>query len=912
MGQKAIGGGSSAVAASSHAACARFRGTDPLITGRSRRGLAKELGHADDFGGIPEAHWMRAMTFERLVRDAQFASQVATTAVGRLGLARPTEVVIVNGRLSMSTDTTAQLLAAAHHRAVRGGGATMVYGLAVPGVGYEDTRATDVKPDFAVVAAKVKAGGAEPPGSWLAMGDAKDYERVRSRIDDVRLLKGFLQVALGAESTAAWSRLPEGMEVHQYGVLAVPRNSFLQPEALVEDLADHRAEVRMRVAERRREAAEAVYDEVAGLTDFVAHLEATFAPQSCTSCTLFSYCRDRLRGSDDPTDLLIEIGVPADVRPHVVGLVDGTGELGLAAESTVAMIAASLAGVAQPTHQYRVDQAGQPGTVNVVIAKSDSAALGVYGMAVQRVIGTGALDWQAQVFDDPQSAETRRKIMSILGRELTAVMKDRRQANADAPSPVHLVVPDRQTADVLASMADNLAGIELSRLRWEQDKLMGRPQLTFDGEPAVVPPALSERDRTAVSLLLEEDRARALLLRCPIVDARAALASHLIAGGPAVSSGRLDYLVAWARTTQDAPVDHRKVADQIENCEHTPGARLTNRRSDAIHRAFTGKRQGEPRPADPATYDALIREELAYKSQVLEDALAALDAFPDSRLRAVHRAIEGDAQAVWRRRLTLHASDLVRFGRTYRHWRNSLVPTIESDDKCSQQLLALANPQAALDSARDAGMRKIATARVVSLAPLTIEVDSRRIGDGVRIVLLHVNGVACVEDDGVAVAHQKGTFKISGLAIGPLAAVKDDARRFVWAPHNNPDLAVDDELVIADFTWLGKLKGNAHLPVARPKADEVSAPRPDCTDHSYADDPERHQYCCRPHESAEAAWSNTLAERRARGELNPEAWPPVVDGDSFEVSGAGAPQGDATERAVEPVPENVTMDDLDL
>src|SRR3954447_14070965 len=96
---KALGGGSGAVAASSHAACARFRGTDPLITGRTRRALAKDVGFQDQFGGIPEARWMRAMTFERLVRDRQFASEVATTAVGRLDLARPTQVVIANAQL---------------------------------------------------------------------------------------------------------------------------------------------------------------------------------------------------------------------------------------------------------------------------------------------------------------------------------------------------------------------------------------------------------------------------------------------------------------------------------------------------------------------------------------------------------------------------------------------------------------------------------------------------------------------------------------------------------------------------------------------------------------------------------------------------------------------------------------------
>ena len=106
MATKVIGGGSSAVAASSHAACARFRGTDPLITGMTRRGLAKAVGFNDEFGGIPEARWMRAMTFERLVRDERFASEVATTAVGRLDLDRPTKVVIVNARVNV--DRTAR------------------------------------------------------------------------------------------------------------------------------------------------------------------------------------------------------------------------------------------------------------------------------------------------------------------------------------------------------------------------------------------------------------------------------------------------------------------------------------------------------------------------------------------------------------------------------------------------------------------------------------------------------------------------------------------------------------------------------------------------------------------------------------------------------------------------------------
>ena len=49
---------------------------------------------------------------------------------------------------------------------------------------------TAIKPDFAIVAPSGDGG------SSLLMGDVKDYERVRSRIDHGRMLKGFLQVAL--------------------------------------------------------------------------------------------------------------------------------------------------------------------------------------------------------------------------------------------------------------------------------------------------------------------------------------------------------------------------------------------------------------------------------------------------------------------------------------------------------------------------------------------------------------------------------------------------------------------------------------------------------------------------------------------------------------------------------------------
>ena len=902
---KNVGGASSAAAASTHAACERFRGTDPLVTGVTRRRLAREIGVPDDFGGIPDARWMRAMTFERLVRDSRFASEVATTAVGRLGLDRPTAVVTSNAKVSETR--TADLLAKSHERATSDGSATMIYGLAIPFVGFEGDHATSVKPDFAVVAPRAGC----PNRSWLILGDAKDYERVRSRIDDTRLMKGFLQVALGAESAAAWTLLPEGMEVHPYGILAVPRNAFLQPEAIIELLDDHRSEVRMRVAERRREASLAQLEGDVVLEEYVRHLRATFNPSTCGTCSLFAFCRQELRESTDPLDLLLEIGIPPSEWPHVVGVIEGSGQVGAPSASTLAQVIATVRGVAQHTGQFRVDQAGRPGTVNIVIAKSDSAALGVYGMSVQRVTDTGFSAWESSVFDDPQGAQTRRDVMRILGAEIRAALKDQRLANADEPGPIHLVVPDKPTADLLVSIADNLAGVELSRLRWAHDRAMGRPPLTFNGEPAEVPVPLNDLERLSVSFLLEEDRARAFTLRSPIIDLRSTLARHLVPGGPAVNALRLDYLVAWTANDDATRERHRRISDEIEAEAHTPGARLTNRRSNDIHAALTGETKGDPRPARPAEYASLIEDELAYKQRIVSAAITALTAFPDSKLCAVYRTVEGDAQEVWRRRLSLHASDLVRFGRTYRFWRNELVPAIEADDQCNRQLLALSNPQAAFDAAGDAGTRHLALATVVSSRPLEIEVESRRIGDGSRIVMLHVNDNPCVEGPDVSVTFQKGSFKISGLSIGPLAALTDRQHTYAWDPDLVPELAEGDRLVVADFTWFSTLKGNRVLSIERPKPDTVASPRVDCTETSYADDPTGHRYCCRPHEDSEAEWSNTLAERRARGELNPEVWPPVVDEDAFEVTPTGVAVGDPSVEPTQSAPDHLTVDDLD-
>ena len=78
MGSLSTGGGTSAVAASAHAGCERYRNTDPMIVGRNRRKLAEHLGQPDTSAGIPTARWIRALTFERLVRHERFVSQLLT------------------------------------------------------------------------------------------------------------------------------------------------------------------------------------------------------------------------------------------------------------------------------------------------------------------------------------------------------------------------------------------------------------------------------------------------------------------------------------------------------------------------------------------------------------------------------------------------------------------------------------------------------------------------------------------------------------------------------------------------------------------------------------------------------------------------------------------------------------------
>jgi len=882
MGGLQSGGGTSAVAASAHAGCQRFRLTDPFLTRKTRKALAAHIGHPDISAGIPEARWMRAMTFESLVHSERFVSELLVKTIGQLGLPRPKAVRRVDCRGVVAN--TAKALAAAHLKATFAGEATMITALGVPYLHMEGESATAVRPDFAIVAPR--SDRSRVVGSWLVMGDAKDYERIRSRIDDNRMLKGFLQVALGAESAASWSQLPKGMEVHRYGALAVPRNAFLQPEAVVEELDDHRAEVRGRADERIEEKKKLGDDRPAEdeLPAYVRHLRATFDPASCASCNLFSYCRDELRSSGDPADVLVEIGVPPSMRPLVAGIVDGGGTT-LAPAGVANQVTATVTGLPVWVAHARTDPCGLPGAIAVVIAKSDSAALGIHGIAVR--ISKGP--WERRIFLEPQAPTARRGAMALIGKAIA-------EARDGKALPIHIIVPDRATADVLVSVADSVAGVELSRMRWQRDIDMGRPALTFDGTPATLADPITEHERLAVALLLEQDRSRALRTRTPIVDLREVLASHVMPGGPLIDAYRLDYLVRWASATD--PVAHRKVSDEIEELVHTPGARLSNIESDAIHAAY------KRRNLEPAAYRDLVEKALAYKTQAAERAMAVLDKLPVSVLREIYQVIEWQAQEVWWRRVSLQALDLVRFGRTTAFWRNVQVDLLAKDEDCALQLACVGDYSMAYDRALDAGRGELTLATVISLDPLRLVVASRRFEEGTIVIALHLNGEPLVERATTRMKIQAGSFKFSQVSAGPLVADEDPG--LLWRPTVPLDLAVGDELILADATWFNGLQRTEHeFTVVRPPVDEWAAPKASCRPDSYATDPVNHRWCCRTHSVAEAETADYLAQQRTAGKMNPETWPPLVDEERFDVGVEEPPElADTTP------PDNLTRDDL--
>lgn len=329
---------------------------------------------------------------------------------------------------------------------------------------------------------------------------------------------------------------------------------------------------------------------------------------------------------------------------------------------------------------------------------------------------------------------------------------------------------------------------------------------------------------------------------------------------------------------------------------------------------FTSGCGAEPTVASRKGTDPqqLVQEELDYKAVVLDEGLGILDDIAPSILREAFRAIEGDAQHAWRRRHHLRANDLVRFGRVYRTWRDRQVDILSKDRECGDKLWALSNPELARDHGVDAGHRYLSRAEVTSLEPLTLEVDGRAVKDGARVVLVVRNSEAQVDSAAVTMKIQATSFKLSNVSAGPVSATERPGQ-FVWKPKIEPaELGVGDELILADGTWLGLGAYNKDASVARPGVDTQWAPEASCLEENYYDDPDAHRWCCKPHEVGEAEWSDTLAERRANGELNPQVWPPVIDIDGFDVIGDDEASAE-DQTVVEDTGGRLalTMDDLD-
>src|SRR4029077_7561228 len=106
------------------------------------------------------------------------------------------------------------------------------------------------------------------------------------------------------------------------------------------------------------------------------------------------------------------------------------------------------------------------------------------------------------------------------------------------------------------------------------------------------------------------------------------------------------------------------------------------------------------------------------------------------------------------------------------------------------------------------------------------------------------------------------------------------------------------------------VRGNKQLNLDRPAPDTALAPKSTCSPGDYDDAPQAHQYCCKSHEVNAAERADYFADKRARGELNPEVWPPIVDVERFEIPGdenLGAGAADD----VDAQPDGVTLDDVE-
>ena len=347
---------------------------------------------------------MRAMTFERLVRDKQFASRGRDhDRVGALGLDAPTEVVdrrrARQGRRGPRSArrcarprrrTTARPRCSTGSRSRSSGSRTM--------------SATDVKPDFAVVAPRAVDGA--DPRSWL---DHRRREGLRAR----PLAHRRRTPAEGLPPGRPRRRVRRGLVAaagrHGCAPLRRARGAAQRLPAARGARRGPRTTTARRFGCGRRAPARG--DDVRATTSARPVRRLRRAPRGDVRPGRVPVLHAvlvlprRAAASDGPDRPAGRDRHPAASGRHVARArrrrpADGRRPAGVDRRAKVA---------ATRQRRRRSDRAarastrsGLPGTVNVVLAKSDGAALGVYGIAIQRVTATVAATGSVTVFDDPQ------------------------------------------------------------------------------------------------------------------------------------------------------------------------------------------------------------------------------------------------------------------------------------------------------------------------------------------------------------------------------------------------------------------------------------------------------------------------------------------------------------------------------
>ncbi|MBK7612525.1 MAG: hypothetical protein IPJ15_15220 [Actinomycetales bacterium] len=108
--------------------------------------------------------------------------------------------------------------------------------------------------------------------------------------------------------------------------------------------------------------------------------------------------------------------------------------------------------------------------------------------------------------------------------------------------------------------------------------------------------------------------------------------------------------------------------------------------------------------------------------------------------------------------------------------------------------------------ARDAGTREVALAEVLAVNPVVLKVDSRRLGVGSRIVLLHRGDRAVVEQPEVKAEPQAGTIKLRQQHVGLLVDSPEASAvgGLEWRPKRPVRLTVGEQLIVANGSWFAR------------------------------------------------------------------------------------------------------------